>query len=136
MKILRAVFLSFAMILFPLTAISQKTGKQALSNVELSYTYTDGGAVILTLKDGKLGYRWIAGAFKGVEVTGRTYFSREIAGSMYLVSWHDTENKNFVSLFFDLNRKREYGTGLLSYGKPDEAAYFDEAKINSVKWLK
>ena len=135
MKIL-SIFISFTVLLFPLAAISQEPDKQALSNVELSYTYSDGGSVILTLKDGKLGYRWIAGAFKGINVSGRTYISRKISESMYLVSWHDTENKNFVSLVFDLNRKIEYGTGLLSYGKPDEAAHFDEAKIKNVKWLK
>jgi hypothetical protein len=136
MKILRGIFLSLTMILFPLTAISQEVVKQALSDVELNYTYSDGGAVIVTIKNGKLGYRWTAGIFKGVEVTGRTYFSRKLADSMYLVSWHDAENKNFVTLVFDLNRMIEYGAGLLSYSKPDESAHFDEAKINSVKWLK
>ena len=136
MKTTRAVFVWFTVFLFPLASISQEPNKQALSNVEISYTYSDGGAVILTMKDGKLGYRWTAGVFKGVEVANRTYFSRKIADSMYLVSWHDTENKNFVSLVFDLKRSIEYGTALIAYSKPDEVAMFDDAKISRVSWLK
>ena len=94
-----------------------------------------GGAVILTIKDGKLGYRWTAGNFEGNVVNDLSYNSTEIADSMYLVNWHDPENKNYVSIIIDLNRMIEYGTALISYETQDGEILYDEARIANVKWL-
>jgi phenolic acid decarboxylase len=114
---------------------SQEVQAHALADVELSYTYSDGGAVTLTLSDGKLGYLWTAGPFEGTEVRGLDYYSRELAESIYFVSWHDPENKNFVTLIFDLDRMIEHGTALIGYETDTETTLFDEARIGGVKRL-
>jgi hypothetical protein len=114
---------------------SQGAHEHALADVEISYTYLDGGAVTLTLSDGKLGYLWTAGPFAGTEVRGLDYYSRELADSIYFVSWHDPENKNFATLMFDLDRMIEHGTALVGYETDMEATLFDEARIDSVREL-
>ena len=114
---------------------SQEAHDHALADVEISYTYTDGGAVTLTLSDGKLGYLWTAGPFAGTEVRGLDYHSRELAESIYFVSWHDPENKNFVTLIFDLERMIEHGTALIGYETDMETTLFDEARIDDLKRL-
>ena len=55
------------MVFVALTAYpghAQDSVRQAISNVELEYTYSDGGAVVLKIGEGKLGYRWIAGSWQ------------------------------------------------------------------------
>ena len=114
-------------------ARAQESGQQALSNIELEYTYSDGGAVVLTIGDGILGYRWIAGPSAGYEVTERRYRSRKIATEMYLVNWHDSENSDYVNLVIDLNEMVVHGSALAAYDSETPFAFFDIAKIARVE---
>ena len=112
-----SILLTIVVVSFSLNA--QESVDQALSQIELEYTYSDGGAVILTIKE-KLSYRWTAGPFKGAAVSDRIYKSRKIDDEMYLVNWHDTENKTFVSLIIDLKNKKLFGSALIKYGTEEE----------------
>ena len=128
-------FLLFYGLLLVLTVLSafsahaQEPGQQAISNVELEYTYSDGGAVVLKIDDGNLGYRWIAGPSAGYEVSGRTYRSREIGDEVYLVNWHDSENKDYVVLVIDLGKRLVHGSALAAYDTKQPFAFFDKAEI-------
>jgi phenolic acid decarboxylase len=108
---------------------------EALSNIELEYTYSDGGAVVLKIGDGILGYRWIAGPSAGYEVTERSYQSRKIAAEVYLVNWHDSENSDYVNLVIDLNEMVVHGSALAAYDSETPFAFFDLAKIARVERL-
>ena len=89
----------------------------------------------MTIKE-KLSYRWTEGQFKGAAVSDRIYKSRKIRDEMYLVNWHDKENKNFTSLIIDLKNKKLFGSALGRYGTEDEMTIFDEATIKRTTWLK
>jgi uncharacterized secreted protein with C-terminal beta-propeller domain len=128
-----SILLTIVLVSFSLKA--QEPEDQALSQIELEYTYSDGGTVVLTMNE-KLSYRWTAGSFKGVAVSDRIYRSRRIGDEMYLVNWHDKENKNFVSLIIDLKNQKVYGSGLIAYETENETSGFDEATINRTTWLK
>ena len=128
------VFLFLAILTaYPVRA--QESGQQALSNIELEYTYSDGGAVVLKIGDGILGYRWIAGPSAGYEVTERRYQSRKIAAEIYLVNWHDSENSDYVNLVIDLNEMVVHGSALAAYDSETPFAFFDLAKIARVERL-
>jgi hypothetical protein len=128
------VFLFLAILTaYPVRA--QESGQQALSNIELEYTYSDGGAVVLKIGDGILGYRWIAGPSAGYEVTERRYQSRKIAAEVYLVNWHDSENSDYVNLVIDLNEMVVHGSALAAYDSETPFAFFDLAKIARVERL-
>lgn len=135
MKYSKRLILSICLCSLSQGIYSQEALHHALADVEISYTYTDGGAVTLTLSDGKLGYLWTAGPFAGTEVRGLDYYSRELGESLYFVSWHDPENKNFVTLIFDFSRMVEHGTALIGYETDMEATLFDEARIDNVTEL-
>lgn len=135
MKIFRQMTLFIVIALAPLISFSQEAERQALTDMKISYTYSDGGAVELTVKGNKLAYLWTAGVFEGTEVAELDYYSREISNSIYLVSWHDSVNLNFVSLIFNFDLMTEHGTAILSYGTPDEVTLFDEARIDSIERL-
>ena len=128
------VFL-FLAVLTAYSVRAQESGQQALSNIELEYTYSDGGAVVLKIGDGILGYRWIAGPSAGYEVTERRYQSRKIAAEVYLVNWHDSENSDYVNLVIDLNEMVVHGSALAAYDSETPFAFFDLAKIARVERL-
>jgi phenolic acid decarboxylase len=135
MNLLKRFLLAVSLGVLSQGAFSQEAQHHALADLEISYTYTDGGVVTLTLSDGKLGYLWTAGPFAGTEVRGLDYYSRELAESLYFVSWHDPENKNFVTLIFDFDQMIEHGTALIGYETDMETTLFDEATIHSVREL-
>ena len=130
--------LSFCGILLLLAVLTadpvraQESSQQALSNIELEYTYSDGGAVILKIGDGTLGYKWIAGPSAGYEVTELRYQSRKIAAEVYLVNWHDSENSDYVNLVIDLNEMVVHGSALAAYDSETPYAFFDIAEIARV----
>jgi len=127
--------LLFLAVLTAYSVRAQESGQQALSNIELEYTYSDGGAVVLKIGDGILGYRWIAGPSAGYEVTERRYQSRKIAAEVYLVNWHDSENSDYVNLVIDLNEMVVHGSALAAYDSETPFAFFDLAKIARVERL-
>lgn len=135
MKFSKSLFLSICLVLVFHGAYAQETQDHALADTEISYTYEDGGAVTLTVRDGKLSYLWTAGPFAGVEVRDLDYYSKELAENLFLVSWHDPNNKNFVTLIFDLDQMIEHGTALIGYETDTEVTLFDEARIDSVRIL-
>jgi hypothetical protein len=126
------------MVIVALTAYpthAQESVRQAISNVELEYTYSDGGAVVLKIGEGKLGYRWIAGPSAGYEVTNRLYQSRKISPHIYLVTWHDSENRDYVNLVIDMSTMVVHGSALAAYGSESPFVFFDKAEIARVAWV-
>ena len=119
-------------VLTVFSAHAQEPGQQAISNIELEYTYSDGGAVVLKIDDGILGYRWTAGPSAGYEVSDRIYQSRKIGDEIYLVNWHDSENKDYVVLVIDLSEMLVHGSALAAYNTDDPFAFFDKAEIARV----
>ena len=116
-------------VLTVFSAHAQEPGQQAISNIELEYTYSDGGAVVLKIDDGILGYRWTAGPSAGYKVSDRIYQSRKIGDEIYLVNWHDSENKDYVVLVIDLSEMLVHGSALAAYNTADPFAFFDKAEI-------
>jgi len=135
MSFLKVFVASACMFLILSVAHSQEVQNHALADTEVSYTYQDGGAVTLTVSGGKLGYLWTAGPFEGTEVRDLDYYSKRLGESLYFVSWHDPDNKNFVTLIFDFDQMIEYGTALIGYETDMEVTLFDEARIDSVRRL-
>lgn len=129
------LFLSLASFLTAQTARAEAPEQHALANVELEYTYSDGGAVILKVDEGKLGYVWTAGPSAGYEVTDRIYRSRKIAADIYLINWHDPENKDYVNLVIDFENLVVHGSALAAYDNESPFAFFDKAEISRVTWL-
>jgi hypothetical protein len=100
-----------------------------LDGMTLQYLYPDGRRVKLTLADGKLAYRWLAGPFEGVEESGLVYNARRTASGDYIVNWHDTQNHNFATLTISLDHGRVYGPAILGYTGKDPMTLFEEASI-------
>ena len=132
MKILAGFTLILFIAVGARAAMAQEASPQLLDGMELEYTYTDGGTVILNFYDGKLKYRWTAGPFAGTEEGDRIYKSRRIGDELYLVNWHDTDNLNFVTLVVNLQQNVLHSSAVIGYGTDQEVTLFDTAVIERV----
>ena len=81
---------SLSLLVVACVVWSQEASLQLLDGMELEYTYTDGGTVVLTFYDDKLRYRWTTGPFAGTEVADRVYQSREIGDELSSKTWFTT----------------------------------------------
>jgi hypothetical protein len=111
---------------------AQEPDQQALSNIELEYTYSDLGTVVLRIDEGKLGYTWTEGPGAGNAVTDLIYRSRKIADEVYLVNWNDSDNSDYVVLVIDLDEMVVHGSALSEYRSEQPFAFFGKAKIARV----
>ena len=81
---------------------SQEARAHALADIENELHTHGWWCGDVTSSDGKLGCLWTAGPFAGTDVRGLDYYSRELIESIFFVSWHGPENRNFVTLIFEL----------------------------------
>jgi len=114
-------------------SFGQDNAPQLLDGTELEYTYSDGGAVVLTFYDGLLKFRWIAGPFEGVTGEDLAYNARAVADDIFLVNWHDLDGPSFVSLVINLQQNTLYSSALLGYQTDGELSLFDEATIERLE---
>ncbi len=111
----------------------QDNQPRLLDGTELEYTYSDGGAVVLTFYDGLLKFLWIAGPFEGATGEDLAYNARAVADDIFLVNWHDLDGPSFVTLVINLQHNSLYSSALLEYQTDGELSLFDEATIERVE---
>ena len=125
------IILSAAVTTGAQTVFAQET--PLLDGTELEYRYSDGGAVVLTFYDGLLRFRWIAGPSAGATGEDFPYRARMIADNVYVINWHMTDAKNFVTLIVNLQSNSLYSSALMGYESDQEQILFDEATIERVE---
>ena len=118
---------------FAAPVIAEEANSQALSNIEIEYTYPELGTVVLRIGDGELGYAWTAGPSAGNQASNRAYLSRKIGDELYLVNWHDPENVDFVVLVIDFRESMVHGTALWAYQTDSPGTFFGKAAISRVE---
>ncbi len=129
--VLGLVFLVTVSFIAPV--IAQEADQNALSNIEIEYTYPELGTVVLRIGDGELGYAWTSGPSAGIEASNRAYQSRQIGDELYLLNWHDPENEDFVVLVIDLGAAMVHGTALWAYQTDSPGSLFGKAAISRVE---
>ena len=104
-----------------------------LDGTLLEYTYPELGTVIVEFYNGLMRFEWIAGPLKGEVGKDFVYRARELGESRYFVSWHEPEQRGFVTLFADLEKGSVCSSVLAGYATEDEQVLFHEATIQRVK---
>lgn len=56
-----------------------------------------------------------------------------VADDVYVVNWHMTDAKNFVTLIVNLRNRSLYSSALMGYQTDQEQILFDEATIERVE---
>lgn len=102
-----------------------------LDGVSLTYYYQSGWGVSMAFTDGTLSYEWVAGPPTGAANADVPYRSRKVGPRAYLVSFHEPENANYVTLLLNFDQNVMAGTALLGYGGEEATVHFQGGVIET-----
>lgn len=97
--LLVAAFLVFATPSQASTSL--ETEEHLLDGTSFTFQYQNAGAMDVSFANGEMTYKWIAGRNADEPVQTYAYKSRKLDSEMYLVNWHESEAKNFVTMVFN-----------------------------------
>ena len=95
-----------------------------LDGTGFNYFYQNGSGLQIMFYDGMVRYEWIAGPRTGNRAEDLSYQSRRIAEDLYLVSWHEANKPDYVTLVVNLNNNVIYSSSILRYGTENELTVF------------
>ena len=104
-----------------------------LDGYSFTYQYQNGEAIHITFDDGKLTYKWIEGRRQTNPTKTFPYLSRQIDDGIYLVNWHEIEEKNFITLVFNLSNRVASSSVLVRYGNEEPIIAFQGGIIEHME---
>jgi len=91
-----------------------------LDGYSLNFQYQDGKAIHMEFYNGKAKYEWVAGPGKGKGNTDIPYRSRKIGENLYIVNWHETGIKDYLTIVFDFEKMMVHSSIIIGYeNKPE-----------------
>ncbi|WPR71305.1 MoaF C-terminal domain-containing protein [Flavobacterium sp. NG2] len=91
-----------------------------LDGYSLNFQYQDGKAIHMEFYNGKAKYEWIVGPGKGNGNQDIPYRSHQIAENIYIVNWHETGIKDYLTIVFDFERMVVHSSIIVGYeNKPE-----------------
>ncbi len=124
----RFIASSFLFLIACYSAYSQnyklEQPEHLLDGYSFNYQYQTGSAIFIEFNSGKLTYQWIAGPSQGNPAKTHAYQSRLIAEDIFLVNWHEEDEKNFITLVFNLKNRVASSSVIVSYGDADAYVAF------------
>ncbi|MCK0132631.1 hypothetical protein MWU59_14075 [Flavobacteriaceae bacterium F08102] len=91
-----------------------------LDGYSLNFQYQDGKAIHMEFYHGKAKYEWVAGPTKGKGNKDIPYRSTKIGKSMYLINWHETSIKDYLTIVFDFDKMTVHSSVIIGYeNKPE-----------------
>ena len=129
------------LLLFLITSFLQSNGQKIqledpehlLDGYSFTYQYQSGDAIYIEFNDGELTYQWIEGRRKENPIKTFPYLSRMIDDNIYLVNWHEKNEKNFISLVFNLKNRVASSSVIVRYGNDDPIIAFQGGIIEHVR---
>ncbi|MGQ1891235.1 hypothetical protein ACT29H_12415 [Thermophagus sp. OGC60D27] len=86
-----------------------------LDGYSFNYQYQSGNAIHMEFYDGMGKYEWIKGSRKGKGNKGIPYRSRKIGDDLYLLNWHVTDIKDYLTLVLDFKHMVVYSSVIIGY---------------------
>lgn len=86
-----------------------------LDGYSFNYQYQTGNAIHMEFYDGKGKYEWVTGPGKGKGNQDIPYRSRKIGDDLYLINWHETGLKDYLTLVFDFKNMTVYSSVIIGY---------------------
>lgn len=91
-----------------------------LDGYSLNFQYQGGKAIHMEFYNGKAKYEWVDGPGKGRGNTDIPYRSRKIGENLYLVNWHETGIKDYLTIVFDFEKMIVHSSIIIGYeNKPE-----------------
>lgn len=86
-----------------------------LDGYSLNFQYQNGTAIHMEFRDGQAQYEWLAGPAKGNGNSDIPYRSRKIGDKLYLVNWHETGIKDYLTIVFDFEKMIVHSSIIIGY---------------------
>lgn len=91
-----------------------------LDGYSLNFQYQDGKAIHMEFHNGKAKYEWVAGPAKGHGNEDIPYRSSKIGDNLYLINWHETGIKDYLTIVFDFDKMIVHSSIIIGYeNKPE-----------------
>lgn len=107
-----------------------------LDGYSLNFQYQDGTAIHMEFNNGKAQYEWVAGRAKGKGNKDILYRSRKIGNNLYLINWHETDKKDYLTLVFDFEKMIVHSSIIVGYENRPERALKTVFKSGIIDHLK
>lgn len=107
-----------------------------IDGYSFNYQYVNGKAIHMEFSGGKARYEWINGPRKGKGNHDIPYRSRKIGENMYLINWHETGIKDYLTLVLDFDNMTVYSSMIIGYENNPERprrTTFDSGIIDHLK---
>jgi len=86
----------------------------------MNFQYQNGAAVHIEFYNGMASYEWITGPMKGRGNKDVPYRSKKIGNALYLVNWHETGLKDYLTFVFDFEKMIVHNSVMIGYeNKPE-----------------
>ena len=103
-----------------------------LDGIGFNYFYQNGSGIQIAFYNGMVQYEWIAGPRTGNRGEDIPYDSRQLGDDLFLVSWHEPEKPDYLSLVINLENNVIYSSAILRYGTENELVVFQGGIIEHV----
>lgn len=91
-----------------------------IDGYSLNFQYQTGFAIHMEFANGTAKYEWLTGPAKGNGNSDISYRSKKIADNLYLINWHETEKKDYLTLIFDFEKMIVHTSIIVGYeNKPE-----------------
>ncbi|WP_339709354.1 MoaF C-terminal domain-containing protein [uncultured Kriegella sp.] len=91
-----------------------------LDGYTLNFQYQNATAIHMEFNDGLAKYEWVAGPAKGNGNQDIPYRSLKIGENLYLVNWHETGIKDYLTIVFDFEKMIVHSSIIIGYeNKPE-----------------
>ena len=130
----QSLFLALLLVMQNVQAQSDELGhsEQLLDGYAFNYQYQNQTAIHIEFEGDSLRYRWIKGLNKPKDEKKLFYYSRKIDNGIYLIQWHEIEQKNLITLVFNFNAKTVASSVIVRYGQDDQFTTFDAGFITQL----
>ncbi|MBP1841139.1 MoaF-related domain-containing protein [Formosa algae] len=102
------------------TAFKFGEAEHFLDGYSFNFQYQDGKALHMSFSDGKAEYEWILGPKKGNGNTNIPYRSRKLSEHSYLINWHETGKKDYLTLVVDFEKMIVHSSIIVGYENQPE----------------
>ena len=117
------------------SAAAQQPEREGMPNAKVQSTYESAGTIAFKYVDGTAEYTFTSGRMMGAGGMDLSYTARKIGDELYLLSWHDETNSNYITQVLDFANMKEYHTAIMFYGTEMQQINFTEGVIDKVTWL-
>ena len=101
---------------------------ERLSGVTIQYTYSGGNEYAVKFEGGGVSFRYLSGSSPDKWVGTFEYNHMMTESGDHLVSWHEPDRGDYVTLLINFGTKTVYGSAIVAA----EHVHFQKAEISSI----